>query len=173
MTRTPLAVCLDGRSNPYQRDQCLDRTRGFGYRAFGRPLRCPCSDQSCCPVSQSAEVDRGIRELIASFCGQIASSTQVRERVFRDGRVSIPAESEMLHHFERLIFTATKIRLMINPLDDEHRKLIEAIDALLQRFRTAPDTEDLQVVAQAMARQIIAMGLAIIRHEWLRVQKGD
>ena len=113
------------------------------------------------------------RELIASFCGQIASSTQVRERVFRDGRVSIPAESEMLHHFERLIFTATKIRLMVNPLDSEHGKLIEAVDALLLRFRTAPGTEDLQVEAQAMARQIIGMGLAIIRHEWLRVQKGD
>ena len=112
------------------------------------------------------------RELIASFCAQVATSTQVREQVFKDGRVSISAGSTLLDHFERLIFTATKIRLMVNPLDAEHRKLIEVVEALLIRFRTAAASEDLQEEAQARARQVITMSLAIIRHEWLRVQKG-
>ena len=110
--------------------------------------------------------------LVASVTGPLVALYVARAQIKAAVR-SANRQSEMLHRFERLIFTARKIRLMVNPLDSEHGKLIEAVDALLLRFRTAPGTEDLQVEAQAMARQIIGMGLAIIRHEWLRVQKGD
>lgn len=47
------------------------------------------------------------------------------------------------------------------------------VEALLLRFRTAPEAEDLQIEAQAMARRIIGMSLANIRQEWQRVQRGD
>lgn len=112
------------------------------------------------------------RELIARFCAQVAAATQVREQVFKDGRVSISAGSSVLDHFEHLIFTATKIRLMVNPTELEHQKLIEVVEALLTRFRTAPADDDLQSESQATARQIIAISLTIIRQEWLRVQRA-
>lgn len=112
------------------------------------------------------------RDTIANFCGQIATATQVREKVFRDGRVSIPADSEILPHFERLIFTATKIRLMVNPLDREHMELRGAIDQLLTLFRTGAVGDDIQDEARTRALQIAEMSLAIIRHEWRRVQRG-
>jgi hypothetical protein len=55
------------------------------------------------------------RDMIAHFCGQVAASVQVRGKVIRDGRIAIPAEQELIDRFERLVFTSTKIRLMINP----------------------------------------------------------
>lgn len=112
------------------------------------------------------------RDLIANFCGQIAAATQVRGKVFRDGRVSISGEPEMLHQFERLIATATKIRLMINPLDREHQKLVEAVNDLLMLFRSAGASQDIQEDARTRALQIAETSLTIIRHEWLRVQRG-
>ena len=112
------------------------------------------------------------RDLIANFCGQIAAATQIRAKVFKDGRVSIPVESEFLHHFERLIFTSTKLRLMVNPLDREHGKLLAAVDELLTLFRTAAVEDDIQDEARARALRLADMSHEIIRHEWLRVQQG-
>lgn len=112
------------------------------------------------------------RDTVATFCGQIAATTQVREKVFKDGRVSISEQSELLHTFERLIATATKIRLMVNPLDDKHCDLITQVDDLLMLFRKAQGSDDLQEGARTKALRIVDASLAIIRHEWLRVQQG-
>ena len=112
------------------------------------------------------------RDAISIFCGQIAATTQVREKVFKDGRISISEQHELLREFERLIFTATKIRLMVDPGDGDHARLIASIDELLMMFRTATSDEDVQEVARTSALQIVEMSLGIIRREWLRVQKG-
>jgi hypothetical protein len=115
------------------------------------------------------------RDMIAHFCGQVATvaaSVQVRGKVIRDGRVAIPAQREVIERFERLVFTSTKIRLMINPLEHEHQELLKVIGALLMRFRTASITDDVQAEADATVQRIVDISLNIIRHEWLRVKKG-
>jgi len=43
------------------------------------------------------------RDLIANFCAEIATSAQVREKIVRDGRIVIQAESEFMSSFEKLI----------------------------------------------------------------------
>jgi hypothetical protein len=112
------------------------------------------------------------REQIAHFCAEIAISAQVREKIVKDGRIVVRVEPEFLSSFGRLVYTANKIRLMINPLEREHQELLELINGLLRRFRTASADDDLQAEGQAIVEQIVAMSVAVIRREWLRVQRG-
>lgn len=115
----------------------------------------------------------GFRELIATFCSQLAVLVNLREKVVQDGRIILSADPEILRHFEQLILTFTKIQLMINPLEEEHRQLLATMDELLTRLRTTPSSVDVQPDAEATVRQIIALSLSILRREWLRVQRGS
>jgi len=99
-------------------------------------------------------------------------SAQVREKIVRDGRIAIQAESAYLSSFEKLIYTANKIRLMINPLEPEHQRLLEVMNGLLVRFRTASSADELQSEGQEIVGRIVTMSVEIIRREWLRVQRG-
>jgi hypothetical protein len=112
------------------------------------------------------------RDLIARFCAEIAVSAQVREKIVKDGRIVVHAESEFLSSFEKLIYTTNKIRLMINPLEHEHQKLVEVMNHLLARFRTASAEDDLQSEGQEIVGKIVTMSVEIVRREWLRVQRG-
>ena len=112
------------------------------------------------------------REQIAHFCAEFAISAQVRDKIVRDGRIVVQAESQFLASFEKLIYTANKIRLMINPLEHEHQELLELMNGLLVRFRTASAEDDLQSEGQEIVGQIVTMSVEIIRREWLRVQRG-
>jgi hypothetical protein len=112
------------------------------------------------------------RELIAEFCSQVAMAVQVREKIVRDGTFHLSTEPEILRQFERLVFTATKIRLMVNPLEDDHRELLAVVEGLLTTIRTAPPSADVQPGAEATGRRIIGLSHAILRREWVRVQRG-
>jgi hypothetical protein len=112
------------------------------------------------------------RDQIAHFCAEIAISAQVREKIVKDGRIVIQAESEFLNSFGELIYTANKIRLMINPLEHDHHELLEQMNELLKRLRTASAEDDLQAEGQAIVEKIIAVSLTIVRREWQRVQRG-
>ena len=96
----------------------------------------------------------------------------MREKIVKDGRIVIHVEPEFLNSFGRLVYTANKIRLMINPHEREHQELLELINGLLRRFRTASADDDLQAEGQGIVEQIVAMSVAVIRREWLRVQRG-
>ena len=111
------------------------------------------------------------RETIASLCGQIAVVTQVRERMVESGRLSISSEAD-LKQLHQLISAATKIRLMINPIEPDHQALLARVERLLTLFRTAATGDDVQEHARDTAFEITNLSLAIIRHEWTRVQKG-
>jgi hypothetical protein len=113
------------------------------------------------------------REQIAHFCSELAIAAQVRDKIVKDGRIAIQAEPEFLNRFGKLIYTANKIRLMINPLDPEHHELLALINDLLHRFRTAVVEDDLHAQGQTIVEKVVAMSLAIIRHEWQLVQRGQ
>ena len=61
---------------------------------------------------------------------------------------------------------------MINPLEDDHQELLATMEGLLTTLRTASPSNDLQPEAEATGRRIIGLSQAILRREWLRVQRG-
>jgi hypothetical protein len=112
------------------------------------------------------------RETIARFCGQVAVATQIHGEIVMEGQISIPASSHILRDLEQLISTATRIRLLVNPTDPSHDALVASVDDLILMFRDRGGQIDLQREAQDRTRQLAAQSLAIIRAEWVRVQKG-
>ena len=61
------------------------------------------------------------------------------------------------------------VTLLINPLEPDHQRLYEAIDAALQRLKSndAADAE-----TQADIETITALAQAILKREWQRVKAG-
>lgn len=112
------------------------------------------------------------RELIAQLCSEIAVAAQNREAMIKEGRIVIAGERDLLGNFGKLVYTANKIRLMIDPLDRDHQNLLASIDALLALFRTGPEGQVLQASGQAFAQEIVRLTVAIVRREWMRVQRG-
>lgn len=112
------------------------------------------------------------RDTMARFCGQVAVATQIHETIVVQGHVSIPAESHALRDFEQLIYTATRIRLLINPLDPEHRELSTAINGLLLLFTAEDKSISVQREVRDRTKSITDKGLLIIRAEWGLIQHG-
>lgn len=112
------------------------------------------------------------RELIAQLCSEIAVAAQNREAMIKEGRIVIGGERDLLGNFGKLVYTANKIRLMVDPHEREHQELIATIDALLALFRAGSENGDLQTTGQEMAQRIVGLTVAIVRREWARVQKG-
>ena len=114
------------------------------------------------------------RELMAHFCGQLTATTQLWERVVHGGEVRISADSDaLIQNYERLIYTATKIRLLIDPSDDGHKRLISLFGEVLSRFKNASSVDELRSSVDDVSKHIVELSLAIIRREWLRVQHGE
>lgn len=111
------------------------------------------------------------RTLIAEFCAQLAVAVPVRGRLVKDGAFLPEMEPEALHQFERLVLVASRIRLMINPLDDDHQELLVRLEGLLDMFRTST-SDDLQREAEAEGRRLLRLSHAVLRREWQRVQRG-
>jgi hypothetical protein len=111
------------------------------------------------------------RDAIARYCSEVAIVAQARERIVSDGQIVI-GESEALHDFGKLVYSASKIRLMVNPLEREHQELLGALGRVFDRLRTAASHEDLQREGVEIVNEIVTRSLVIIRREWLLVQRG-
>jgi ubiquinone biosynthesis protein UbiJ len=114
----------------------------------------------------------GFRELVATFCSQVAAIVQVRDKIITEGKINLTGDAALLHQFERLIFTVTKIKLMINPTDTDHQSLMTTMQGMLLVLRTADSSVDVQAEMERTAQTIVDMSQAILRQEWLRVKKG-
>jgi hypothetical protein len=112
------------------------------------------------------------RDTVAAFCSQVAVAVQMRDVIIKEGRLTLTGDSVMLREFEQLIFTFTKIRLMINPAEEHHGKLLDAMQALLVDIRSAPPSVDMSEAAELAVGRIVAMSQAMVRQEWLRVKRG-
>jgi hypothetical protein len=111
------------------------------------------------------------RETIATFCSQVAAIVQVREKIIEGEKIRLSADLDVLHKFEALIYTLTKIRLMTDPLDEQHLRLLGIMEGLLSAMRTAPVAANIQPEIEATARQVTDLSLVILRREWVRVKR--
>jgi hypothetical protein len=114
----------------------------------------------------------GFRDAVSAFCSQVAVAIQMRDSIIKEGRLALSGDATMLHEFEQLIYTFTKIRLMINPTEAQHGKLLDVMQALLVQIRTAPASVDMTEVAEAAIGEIVSTSQAMVRQEWLRVKRG-
>jgi hypothetical protein len=82
---------------------------------------------------------------------------------------AIAANPELLGKLERVVQVQWKIRLLINPHEDDHQELYRTIDSGLKRLQ-ANDARDAET--EADIERITALSQAILKREWERVKRG-
>jgi hypothetical protein len=79
----------------------------------------------------------------------------------------------LLKRVENLLWTVSKIELMLNPLQKEHQRLktlmSEAVDQL--RFPSAEGSIEERI--EGISRDIIQLSQVVLKQEWVRVKRGE
>ena len=120
-----------------------------------------------------------LRDLVAEMIALIATATLVRLELARDaGTVSaiVVRDPAMIEKVERLVLVRNKIRLMINPNEDDHRELLAAIETAFLRLTGDRAMGTPQEATRAMETSIEAItrcAQGILKREWARVKRGE
>ena len=113
-----------------------------------------------------------LRDELAELISLLATALVVKSKWkdhWEQGRGPLNTEPALLEKFERIVLAESKIRLLINPGDEDQQHLGEAIEAATGHLRSA-DASDAETEADIQA--IVALAQSILRREWLRVKLG-
>lgn len=81
-----------------------------------------------------------------------------------------PSAQDYLKKIERVSFLRAKTTLLINPSEDDHKKLVEIVDrAFTVGLSRKPDTPDEMGNLQ---KSLVTVAQAILKREWNRVKEG-
>jgi hypothetical protein len=113
-----------------------------------------------------------LRDMLAELLSLLVAALVVKSK-WKDrwdkGRGALTADPALLLKLERIVLTQSKIRLLVNPADADHRRLCEAIDAAFKRLQSedALDSE-----TETDIETITGLAQAILKREWQRVKLG-
>ena len=113
-----------------------------------------------------------LRDAISELIGLLVTALVVKSgwhEQWEGGRGILNKNAALLDKVERMVFTESKIRLLINPTEPDHQRLLAAIETALARLRSekADDggtEKDIQIITQ--------LAQAILKREWQRVKRG-
>jgi hypothetical protein len=97
----------------------------------------------------------------------------VLERIARWGRVDWPTEPEVIKRFEALVLALARIRLLADPLDEQHCRILALMHDQIQVMKVAPPDADIASQIEAMGSQIVELSVSILRREWARIKRLD
>lgn len=109
-----------------------------------------------------------LAELISLLVTALVIKSEWQDKWDR-GRAAFKADPRLMDKLERIVFTQSKITLLINPTESDHTKLIRCIDAALKRLQSEEATDE-QTGADIAA--ITELAQSILRREWQRVKLG-
>jgi hypothetical protein len=81
-------------------------------------------------------------------------------------------QSEFDEKMERLALVISKIRLMLNPVEQDHQRLNEMLGELLKTMGRSPERKDATRAAQLM-RDFVPLSQGILKQEWERVKRVE
>jgi hypothetical protein len=106
--------------------------------------------------------------LIALIRAALVVKLQWKDKWDR-GRGPLNADSAMLEKFEHIVLSQSKIDLLVNPTDEDHRLLCQAIETAISRLSAE---ESVESDTQSDIQNITRLGQMILRREWQRVKVG-
>ena len=113
-----------------------------------------------------------LRDTLAELISLISTALVVKSKWKGDwdrGRGPLNADPAMLKMFEHIVLAQSKIDLLINPTDADHRLLHETIETAISRLRAE---ESLESETQSDIQNITRLGQAILGRAWQRVKIG-
>jgi len=109
-----------------------------------------------------------LAELLALLVAAIVVKSNWRDKWER-GRGVLRADPALLEKVEHLVLAQSKIRLLLNPTEEDHQRLDQAIDTALKRLQ-AEELTDLET--EADIQNITKLAQSILKREWQRVKLG-
>jgi len=104
-----------------------------------------------------------LRDQISDFISVLSTIIDVKGRKIFD-------EEYLLKKHERLFFISTKIRLLINPKESDHKQLIVLIDDAINNLNETIKKDVLEK-NRGISTDIIKVSQNILKREWQRVKK--
>jgi hypothetical protein len=83
-------------------------------------------------------------------------------------------QAEFEQKMERLSFLISKIRLMLNPKEDDHERLTELLGHLMKSCggRRGTDAKDRTAGAEVV-RELVPLSQTVLKREWERVKRVE
>lgn len=113
------------------------------------------------------------REAVATFLSQVAAIVHLREKIVSGGSIHVSAEPEVLKRFEALVFTLARIRLLVDPLDEQQRQMLAVMQQQLKKLQSAATDADIVADNESTGFQVVELAVGILRKEWARVKRLD
>lgn len=113
-----------------------------------------------------------LRDSLAELVSLIVAAVVVRagwKSQWNRGLGPVTEERAMLQKLERIVLVQWKIRLLLNPNEEDHQQLNLAIETALKRLQSEAATD---AETDADLASITRLGQAILKREWVRVKRG-
>lgn len=105
-----------------------------------------------------------LRDLIAE-CMSTAALIQLADWSTRP-------QSEFEERMERLSFMISKIRLMLNPKEDDHQRLADLLGELMKACGGLKSTDPKnRAVGATAVQQLVPLSQSVLKREWERVKR--
>jgi hypothetical protein len=114
-----------------------------------------------------------MRDLVASLNSQFLTAAAIRQTVKEPTSIAIAQDPELFRRVENLLLTVSKIELMLNPLEQDHKQLNALMREGIDQLRSPPPEMDIEDRVEVISLDITRAAQAIFKREWLRVKRGE
>ncbi|RXT53462.1 hypothetical protein B6S44_16350, partial [Bosea sp. Tri-44] len=113
-----------------------------------------------------------MRDLVASLTSQFLTVAAIRQTLKEPTSIAIAEDPELFRRVENLLRTVSKIELMLNPLEQDHKKLNALMREGIDQLRSPPQ-EGIEDCIEVISHDITRAAQAIFKREWMRVKRGE
>jgi hypothetical protein len=114
-----------------------------------------------------------MRDLVASLNSQFLTAAAIRQTLKEPTSIAIAQDPELFRRVENLLRTVSKIELMLNPLEQDHKHLNALMREGIDQLRSPPPERGIEDRIEVISLDITQAAQAIFKREWLRVKRGE
>lgn len=113
-----------------------------------------------------------LREKTAELISLVAAASHLRRSApeeWRGAQGLLAADPAMLARLERLALARWNLRLLLNPTQPEHAKMVATVDQLFEELQRTPGSEE---HVRILVNDVALAAQNVIRDTWRRVKLG-
>lgn len=114
-----------------------------------------------------------MRDLVASLTSQLLIAAAFRQTLEEPTGLIIARDPELSRRVENLLRTVSKIELMLNPLEQDHQQLNTLMREGIDQLRSPLLEDGIEDRIEVISRDITQVLQGILKHEWIRVKRGE
>ncbi len=109
-----------------------------------------------------------LSELISLLVAGLVVKSNWQDK-WNKGRGALAAEPALIEKLQRIVLAQSKMRLLMNPTEPDHRQLWQAIEVAFKRLQSEAALES---ETETDIETITSLAQTILKREWQRVKTG-